>query len=158
MKKTFYLFIFLCNFNTTFCQINDIKTINIVEQNFNNSNYQIDTNILNTSANKDFFIQRCKKFNTIGTILLGVGLTSIIVPLAIPESDKYKGSYGFDATKVVFVFGGVLTSLISIPYFISGNNNKKKAINIGIARQTYIITPKTEYVSDGLCFSFKLNL
>lgn len=100
---------------------------------------------------KEYYIKRSKRFNKTGTILLCVGLASVIIPLAIPESDKYKGSYGFDATRVYFVFGGILSSLISIPYFISASSNKKKAMEL-------TLLPNFTNSNSGLCINIKIKL
>ena len=125
LKKIITIYFLLSGFYSN-CQNGSLSVGKDYCQTASNTNQ----NLLDNDHQKDYSLVSSNKLSKIETKLLGAGLTSVIFPLAISESDKYKGSYGFDATSLGFLFVGVLSFIISILYLISAKNNKKKAIEL----------------------------
>lgn len=144
LKKIIALYFLLIAFN------GNSQTSNLaLLPGFNYSISSMGQTPIDKPAQKEYYLARSKKFNTIGIIFLGVGITSVIVPLALPESNK--GSIGVDVTKLYFVCGGALASLVSIPYFISAHNNKKKGMELAVL-------PNVSNGNGGWCVNLKIKL
>ena len=79
---------------------------------------------------KDYFLQKSKKQKTAAWILLGGGTAIAVGGFATFDSSWDSGSDS--TTDIAGVIGtvGFLTSLASIPYFISAGKNKKTAMSI----------------------------
>ena len=79
---------------------------------------------------KDYFLQKSKKQKTAAWILLGGGTAMAVGGFATFDSSWDSGSDS--TTDIAGVIGtvGFLTSLASIPYFISAGKNKKTAMSI----------------------------
>ena len=79
---------------------------------------------------KDYFLQKSKKQKTAAWILLGGGTAIAVGGFATFDSSWDSGSAS--TTDIAGVIGtvGLLTSLASIPYFISAGKNKKTAMSI----------------------------
>ena len=79
---------------------------------------------------KDYFLQKSKKQKTAAWILLGGGTAMAAGGFATFDSSWDSGSDS--TTDIAGVIGtvGFLTSLASIPYFISAGKNKKTAMSI----------------------------
>lgn len=79
---------------------------------------------------KDYFLQKSKKQKTTAWILLGGGTAIAVGGFATFDSSWDSGSDS--TTDIAGVIGtvGFLTSLASIPYFISAGKNKKTAMSI----------------------------
>mgnify|MGYP003624610739 FL=1 len=79
---------------------------------------------------KDYFLQKSKKQKTTAWILLGGGTAIAVGGFAAFDSSWDSGSAS--TTDIAGVIGtvGLLTSLASIPYFISAGKNKKTAMSI----------------------------
>ena len=79
---------------------------------------------------KDYFLQKSKKQKTAAWILLGGGTAMAAGGFTIFDSSWDSGSDS--TTDIAGVIGtvGFLTSLASIPYFISAGKNKKTAMSI----------------------------
>ena len=79
---------------------------------------------------KDYFLQKSKKQKTAAWILLGGGTAIAVGGFATFDSSWDSGSAS--TTDIAGVIGtvGFLTSLASIPYFISAGKNKKTAMSI----------------------------
>ncbi|GGW22866.1 hypothetical protein [Arenibacter certesii] len=79
---------------------------------------------------KDYFLQKSKKQNTTGWILLGGGTAMVIGGITAFNSSWDSGSNSSADIGGVFVLVGILADGASIPYFISAANNKKTAMSI----------------------------
>ena len=79
---------------------------------------------------KDYFLQKSKKQKTAAWILLGGGTAIAVGGFATFDSSWDSGSDS--TTDIAGVIGtvGFLTSLASIPHFISAGKNKKTAMSI----------------------------
>ncbi len=79
---------------------------------------------------KDYFLQKSKKQKTAAWILLGGGTAMAAGGFTIFDPSWDSGSDS--TTDIAGVIGtvGFLTSLASIPYFISAGKNKKTAMSI----------------------------
>ncbi|REE83452.1 hypothetical protein BX611_0743 [Lutibacter oceani] len=111
--------------------------VNNPEQEF--SNFQVFVQQAKTDKNRidldgvemyNFYtIQKNNKQKT-GWILLGSGaalMTAAIVWGSSDDKDSFGFSDNFDTQAILFLTGGV-TSIASIPFFVSSGTNKRKAI------------------------------
>ena len=79
---------------------------------------------------KDYFLQKSKKQNTTAWILLGGGTAMAVGGFAVFGSSWDSGSASTTDIAGIIGTAGLLTSLASIPCFISTSENKKKAMSI----------------------------
>lgn len=84
--------------------------------------------------NVDYFKKSKKQRNT-GLVLLGSGVTMFTGGIIAMQHSQSKGENEFP-----FVVGGLVTTIASVPFFISAAVNKHKA-NISMKREAFIITP-----------------
>ncbi len=89
------------------------------------------------------YLQKSKKQKKTARILLGTGAALIATGVIIPEGevtddfDPLTFSYFHknDGIKGAFILGGALSMLVSIPFFIASDKNKRRAN--GVARVDY---------------------
>lgn len=88
---------------------------------------------------KDYFLQRSKNQNTAAWILLCTGTTAVITGVIIDNSNKgnvqsYTGGY--------IEIGGIVCTLISIPYFFSAAHNRRKAVSLTLINDQILMPQK----------------
>ncbi len=82
----------------------------------------------------EYFLDRSKKQQKIAWILLGTGAAAITTGILIEAPERGTGnSQSF--TGGLIVVGGILSSLTSVPFFISSAKNKRRAISLSIMNQ-----------------------
>ena len=95
--------------------------------------------ITDKQFSKNYYLQKSKNQKTVAWILLAGG-TAMAVGGAISFSHNY--DYGSNSATDISGFlllGGIVSDIVSIPFFISSSNNKKKAGAIAISnRQIYL--------------------
>jgi cytochrome c biogenesis factor len=101
--------------------------------------------------NVDYFKKSKKQRNT-GLILLGSGVTMFTVGTIAMQHSQSKGENEFP-----FVIGGLVTTIASVPFFISAAVNKHKA-NISMKRDAFMIAPNQRSNLAYNSISFQLNL
>lgn len=101
-----------------------------------------------TVYNKDYYLKKSKTQKTIGWVSLGVGSTLIVVG-AISSIhgavDLVDGNPGKLFASSAFLVTGVALDAVSIPFFISGSKNKKRADAIVAFRMQPMFLPKNNF-------------
>jgi hypothetical protein len=81
---------------------------------------------LPVSHTQEYYLRKSKRQKTTAWILLGSGVTLITSGIIIAANQEEAGIEA--AIPLVFISGpGIVTSLVSIPFFISSSHNKKRA-------------------------------
>lgn len=88
---------------------------------------------------KDYYLQKSKKQNTTGWILLTSGaVIGIIGIVGFSKSDFLESNSDADAYGILML-GGALSGLGSIPFFINSGSNARKAATLSINNQPIIL-------------------
>lgn len=87
---------------------------------------------LSPSLTKDYYLQKSKNQKKAGWILLAGG-TMLAVGGAMSFNDSWSASSN-SATDIsgFIMLAGLVSDIVSIPFFISASNNKKKALSVAI--------------------------
>lgn len=93
---------------------------------------------------KEFYLNKSKKQKTEGWYFLGIGTTFIIVGTIgfVNETNKTPNDVGSGVDSFLkaglfgaVILGGIVTDLISVPFFISSSHNKKMAASLSFVNQ-----------------------
>ncbi len=103
----------------------------------------------------DYYWQKHNKNATTGWVLLGVGLTSFAVGLSLINSAS--GIDDITVSSVVLAGSGIVEMLVSIPFFISAGNNKRKS-RLALKKETVSFGNKYLPNSGYTAFSISLPL
>lgn len=98
------------------------------------------------------YLKKSKKQRSTGLILLGSGITMFTVGTIAMQHSQSKGEDEFP-----FVVGGLVTTIASVPFFISAAVNKHKA-NISMRREAFMVTPNQGSNLAYNSISLRLNL
>ena len=104
---------------------------------------------------KDHYLQKSKNQRTVGWILLGGGAAVGFAGLIVATDDLWDEPDGLGTGLTLFTVGAV-SSLASIPFFLSARNNSQKAASLSMESQRYII-PGQELSGIQLALSLKLE-
>ena len=98
-------------------------------------------------------IRQKKTANVLAITGGGLVLAGVIVAATIPKQTK--GWEGFNQGVTAVGIGGVgaITALISIPFYISSHNNKKKSVSISPQTGSVNIDQKN-YATAGIAINF----
>lgn len=84
--------------------------------------------IQNTTLSKEDYLLKSKRQQTTGWILLAGGSTVAVVGIiAFSQLDLWESSDSEWNTAGFLLIGGVVTGLISIPFFVNSSRNARKA-------------------------------
>jgi hypothetical protein len=88
---------------------------------------------------KQGYLQKSKNQKTVGWVLLGVGTAMLVTGILVGSSAEpgegiMETSTGEDIG-IALLVGGLVTDLISIPFFISSANNARKAATLSFNNQ-----------------------
>ncbi len=93
------------------------------------------------ASNRDYYLQKSKRQNTTGGILLGVGTTMTIVGLiGFNENFKIFEPGGNDRAADIYGFiavTGIVMDLVSIPVFVAASRNKRRGLTVKIDNQNF---------------------
>jgi hypothetical protein len=92
---------------------------------------QVDTSTSHTSLKTDY-LKKSKTQKTIAWILLGTGTTLIVIGSSIGTHGVEDLSYNEAAAGAGFIIAGALMDIGSIPLFIAGAKNKRRAMSVTI--------------------------
>jgi hypothetical protein len=93
----------------------------------------------NSKFSKDYYLKKSKSKRTTAWFLLGGG-TVMMVAGAIAFSDNWdKNSYTATDVSGFILLSGLAADIVSIPFFASAHNNKKRAASIAIINQKKFI-------------------
>ena len=92
---------------------------------------QVDTTTSPTSLKTDY-LKKSKTQKTIAWILLGTGTTLIVIGGSIGVHGEEDLSYNKAAAGAGFVIAGALIDIGSVPLFIAGAKNKRRAMSVTI--------------------------
>jgi hypothetical protein len=122
------------------------------------------------TVNQENYFDKSKKQKKVGRILLAVGAGLLITGAVIPQGelteegipglelfapDKHKN----DGVKTVFITGGVITALASIPFFIVSKKNSRRAASMGFRLEKSKNIIDQQLVSIPIpALAFKVNL
>jgi hypothetical protein len=122
------------------------------------------------STSPESYVEKSKKQRKIGKILLGAGAGLVIIGAVIPQGelveegipglelfapDRHKN----DRVKAIFLTGGVLSAIASIPFFIVSKKNSRRGASMvfKIEKSKNVIDQK--FVSIPIpALAFKVNL
>ncbi|MEP6261660.1 MAG: hypothetical protein ABJ092_08790 [Gillisia sp.] len=95
---------------------------------------------------KDYYLQKSKNQRTAGWVLLGagagIGIIGAIVSAEALTEDWFFGDSKKSDTGLIIGAVGAASSLASIPFFISASKNSRKAAQLSLESQRYIIPGK----------------
>ena len=92
---------------------------------------QVDTIASHTSI-KAGYLKKSKTQKTVGWVLLGTGTTLMVVGLTTGLHAADDVSFNEAATGGGLIIGGAILDLGSIPLFIAGAKNKRKAMSVTV--------------------------
>jgi hypothetical protein len=92
---------------------------------------QVDTTTSHTSIKTDY-LKKSKTQKTIAWVLVAAGTTLIIIGGSIGTHGEEDLSYNDAATGGGLIIAGALMDLGSIPLFIAGAKNKRRAMSVSI--------------------------
>jgi hypothetical protein len=88
---------------------------------------------------KQDYLKKSKKQKTIGWILAGTGVTSVVLSIATLDGTEIFSSIDGDDGPInrfgALFFGGGVVTLSSIPFFISSGKNNRKAMSMSFKMQ-----------------------
>ena len=100
----------------------------------------------NQDFSKDYYLQKSKNQRTAGWVLLGagagIGIIGAIVSAEALTEDWFFGDSKKSDTGLIIGAVGAASSLASIPFFISASKNSRKAAQLSLESQRYIIPGK----------------
>jgi hypothetical protein len=158
-----------------YAQIGSSQNINPVKLNYVFASNQSDFSYYNTSflrdstrhlESREFYLNKSKKQNTEGWCILGVGTTFIIAGTIgfVNETNKEPDDVisGVDSVLkaglfIAVILCGIVTDLISIPFFISSSHNKKMAATLSFDNQ-HIYSPLDKSLSRNVYPSLTLRI
>ena len=85
---------------------------------------------------KDYYLEKSKKQKKTAWVLLGTGAAAIFTEAI---ADNSKRGTGQSLTGGVMTLGGIISSLTSIPFFISSSKNKRKGMALTINRSKMLL-------------------
>jgi hypothetical protein len=98
---------------------------------------------------RDYYLQKSAKANKTGRILLIAGGASLVIGILIPrgpveEDFWFYQTYQNDGVKSAFAAVGLLSMIASLPAFIVGTSNNKKAkkATVSVGNQTIYLAGK----------------
>ena len=105
-----------------------LKYPSVSEDNISLNVYQTDQNQQRT---KEYYFEKSKRKKTTAWILLGAG-TAMAIGGAIGFDNSWDKSSEYTKTDIFgfITLAGIISDLVSIPFFISSAKNKKKALSI----------------------------
>ena len=80
---------------------------------------------------KEYYMQKSKNQKITAWVLLGTGIGMILGGMAI----NYSSTDGGEDQGLWLSYLGGATALTSIPFFISGHKNKKRALSVAVSNQ-----------------------
>ncbi|MGG9971911.1 hypothetical protein ACQ33O_08980 [Ferruginibacter sp. SUN002] len=83
-------------------------------------------------STKEEYLKKSKNHKTAAWILLGTGAATIITGAIIDANKRENSTYEQDFTGGIIIASGIACTLISVPYFISAGNKKKKAATFAL--------------------------
>ncbi|MCW3110612.1 MAG: hypothetical protein JWQ09_5118 [Segetibacter sp.] len=97
------------------------------------------------ALSKDYYLKKSKNQKTVAWILLAGG-TVMAVGGAISFSHNY--DYGSNSATDISGFlllGGIVSDIVSIPFFTSSSKNKRKAASIAISNQNIFLPRQNSF-------------
>lgn len=113
---------------------------------------------LGNEYTKEYYLQKSKNQNTAAWILLSAGGLMTIIG-AVSFNDSWdNGSASSTDTAGFIMLGGVASSLVSIPLFISSGKNARKAAKLSINNQAISLPQQNNIVKNyNPSLSLKIN-
>jgi hypothetical protein len=123
MKKTIFLLIISLFSVKSFCQVQ------------------------NPTLFKDDYLQKSKNQQTAGFILLACGTTLAVVgAISFNHNYDYASNSAADISGFLML-GGIVTDLVSIPFFISSAKNARKAATISFNNQKILFPLHNTFIA-----------
>lgn len=112
------------------------------------------------AISKDYYLQKSKNQKTTAWVLLGAGIGMTVGGLAINQDQPlYGGSSNDNAKGLWLSYLGGATTLSSIPFFISGHKNKKRAASVTINNQRIFLSQQSSLcLTKQPAITLKINL
>ncbi len=104
--------------------------------------------ITSTAFTKEDYLKKSKNQKTTAWILLGGGVAMTVIGLATFSSSWDNESNTKTDVSGFIALGGVASSLISIPFFISSGRNARKASKLTLNYQPILITNQISLVQN----------
>jgi hypothetical protein len=101
--------------------------------------------VFSQEKTKQFYLEKAKRQNTTGWILLAAGTTAIITGIIIEAPHRGTGDSQSFAGGMLEV-GGIICTLASIPFFISSSKNKKRAAALAISNRPLVYPDQKSFV------------
>ena len=85
------------------------------------------TNNPGPALSKNDYLRKSKTQKTVAFVLLGVGVTSVVIAATDNEKDSFGGAMTGSGWLLA---GGVIATIVSIPLFVSSAKNKKRGTSM----------------------------
>ena len=104
---------------------------------------------LQNNFSKDDYLTKSRKQKTTAWVLLGGGVALTVAGIAVQVRDINDDNIGLDDFFVrgtIIAIAGVVSSCISIPFFIGAAKSKRKAANVSMGNQPVLFQQQNSLV------------